>query len=103
MAARAKSIQLREIGKVEAVPALFNINEPFLFGLPVVYNVNLFVPFIGVPMDTTIVAYILHAIGFTTDIRVQQPCPTRCLFMKRFDPKTYKKEQEEAKEMPMLN
>lgn len=25
------------------------------------------------------------------------------LLMKRFDPKTYKKEQEEAKEMPMLN
>lgn len=25
------------------------------------------------------------------------------LFMKRFDPKIYKKEQEEAKEMPMLN
>lgn len=44
---RAKSTQLKEIGKVELVPAIFNINEPLLFGLPIVYNVNLFVPFIG--------------------------------------------------------
>ncbi|GHN21051.1 hypothetical protein ME784_15660 [Lactobacillus delbrueckii] len=76
MAGRAKSTQLREIGKVEAVPALFNINEPFLFGLPVVYNVNLFVPFIGAPMASAIVAYIFHAIGFMPDIKVQQPWPT---------------------------
>lgn len=127
MAGRAKSAQLREIGKVEAVPALFNINEPFLFGLPVVYNVNLFVPFIGAPMASAIVAYIFHAIGFMPDIKVQQPWPTPiglggylatlswrgavvaivCAivafviwypFMKRFDLKTYKKEQEEAKQ-----
>lgn len=46
---RAKSTQLKEIGKVELVPAIFNINEPLLFGLPIVYNVNLFVPIYRCP------------------------------------------------------
>ncbi len=34
----AKSQQMKSIGKVEMVPGVFNINEPFLFGLPMVMN-----------------------------------------------------------------
>lgn len=40
----AKSSQLKAIGKVTFVPALFNINEPVIFGAPVAFNPILMVP-----------------------------------------------------------
>src|SRR6478609_7900238 len=36
--ARAKSAQLRSVGRLGIVPALFNVNEPILFGAPVVLS-----------------------------------------------------------------
>ena len=47
---RAKSAALRGVGKLSFVPALFNINEPLLFGLPVVLNGALAVPFLLAPL-----------------------------------------------------
>ena len=44
MLVRAKSVQMKTLGKLEIVPALFNINEPILFGLPLVLNPLLAVP-----------------------------------------------------------
>lgn len=41
----AKSKQLKSIGKLTIVPGIFNINEPVPFGLPVVMNPMLAVPF----------------------------------------------------------
>ena len=76
MAFAAKSKQLRELGKLEAVPAIFNINEPLLFGLPIVYNVFLFVPFILAPMVCSMVAYAAIAMRLVPKIIVQQPWPT---------------------------
>lgn len=40
----AKSKQLKSVGKLTIVPGIFNINEPVLFGLPVVMNPMLAVP-----------------------------------------------------------
>lgn len=76
MAFAAKSKQLRELGKLEAVPAIFNINEPILFGLPIVYNVHLFVPFLLAPMTCSMVAYAAIAMRLVPKIIVQQPWPT---------------------------
>jgi PTS system cellobiose-specific IIC component len=45
----AKSKQLRLVGKTGIVPALFNINEPLLFGAPVVMNGKLAPPFVLAP------------------------------------------------------
>lgn len=73
---RARSSQLKEIGKVEIVPAIFNINEPLIFGLPIVYNVELGVPFILAPCASMMVYYIGRVIGFVPKIIVQQPWPT---------------------------
>jgi PTS system cellobiose-specific IIC component len=49
---RARSAALRSVGKLAAVPALFNINEPILFGLPMVLNGALAVPFLLAPLCT---------------------------------------------------
>ncbi|MDR3189663.1 MAG: PTS sugar transporter subunit IIC [Lactobacillaceae bacterium] len=60
---RARSVQLRSLGKIEAVPALFNINEPFLFGLPLVLNPMLAIPFFLTPVVVAASTYIVIAIG----------------------------------------
>lgn len=53
----AKSKQLKTLGKLEMVPALFNINEPILFGIPVVMNPMLAIPFIAMPVIACIIQY----------------------------------------------
>lgn len=63
MVAFAKSKQLKTLGRLEAIPALFNINEPLLFGLPVVMNPVLAIPFIAVPVISCILEYFALATG----------------------------------------
>jgi PTS system lactose-specific IIC component len=46
----AKSKQLRAVGKTSIVPVLFAVNEPILFGAPIVLNPVLFFPFILTPI-----------------------------------------------------
>lgn len=46
----AKSKQLKTIGKASAVPVLFGVNEPILFGAPMVLNPVFFIPFILTPI-----------------------------------------------------
>ena len=53
----AKSKQLKEIGKLGFVPSFFNVNEPVLFGTPIVLNPMLLVPFIIMPMLSGIIQY----------------------------------------------
>lgn len=53
----AKSQQMKSIGKVEMVPGLFNINEPFLFGLPMVMNPVLAIPFFLTPVIVSATVY----------------------------------------------
>lgn len=59
----AKSIQFKSIGQIEAVPAIFNINEPFLFGLPLVMNPFLAVPFFLTPVIVALTTYLVIASG----------------------------------------
>jgi len=47
---RARSQQLKLVGRAGFLPALFNVNEPLLFGVPVVMNGKLAVPFIAAPL-----------------------------------------------------
>lgn len=53
----SKSAQLRQIGKIGIAPAFFNINEPVLFGVPVVLNPMLAVPFILMPVLSGLIEY----------------------------------------------
>ena len=57
-ALRSKSKQLNTIGKLGIVPAIFNVTEPFLFGLPIVYNGSLLIPFVACPVINTTIAYL---------------------------------------------
>lgn len=60
----AKSKQYKALGKVAAFPALFNVNEPVVFGFPIVMNPVLFLPFLLVPVLAAVIVYGAIAIGF---------------------------------------
>ena len=55
---RSKSVHLKAVGKLCIVPSIFNINEPVIFGSPIVMNPILFIPFVGAPMINATIAYI---------------------------------------------
>ncbi|OTN76343.1 hypothetical protein A5886_001420 [Enterococcus sp. 8G7_MSG3316] len=59
----AKSKQYREVGKIAAGPYIFNIGEPALFGIPLMLNVNYFIPFVFANAISTIVAYVAFALS----------------------------------------
>ena len=54
----SKRADYREIAKMSIVPGLFNINEPVIFGLPIVLNPILMIPFILTPMVNIMVGYL---------------------------------------------
>ncbi len=60
----AKSEQYKSLGKLSVFPAIFNINEPVIFGFPVVLNPLMFIPFISVPVVASLMVYISIASGF---------------------------------------
>ena len=59
----AKSKQCKELGKLGGVPGIFNINEPILFGTPIIMNPFLALPFIGMPVLSGIITYFALATG----------------------------------------
>ena len=59
----AKSKQNKEMGKLGIVPGLFTINEPVVFGYPLIMNPLLAIPFILTPVVQTLVAYFAMAIN----------------------------------------
>jgi len=53
----AKSKQYKELGKLSLIPSLFNINEPVIFGTPIVLNPFLLIPFVLTP---TLVGLLMY-------------------------------------------
>lgn len=56
--------RLRTIARLAMVPALFNINEPLLFGLPIVFNPFLALPFVVAPALLATITYAVVAHGW---------------------------------------
>ena len=53
----------RGLGLTAAFPMLFNINELMVFGLPIIYNPAMLIPFLLVPMVCYSVAYLALSLG----------------------------------------
>ena len=70
---RSRSTQLRAVGKVALGPAIFNINEPVTFGVPMMLNPIMMIPFILVPVLIVTINYIVFAIGLVHVPVVIQP------------------------------
>ena len=73
----ARSQQMKSLLRMSFVPGLFNINEPIIFGLPIVFNPYLLIPFILVPLVALYVTYFAISIGFMAPFSaVQVPWTT---------------------------
>lgn len=59
----AKSKQNKTMGKLGIIPGLFTINEPVVFGYPLIMNPLMVIPFILTPVVQTLVAYFSMYIG----------------------------------------
>jgi len=62
----AKSTQLKAISKVTITPALFNINEPVIFGAPVAFNPILMIPMWLNGLIIPAITYIVLSLGWVT-------------------------------------
>lgn len=63
LALTSKSKQLKTIGKLAFIPSLFNINEPLIFGLPLMYNPIMMIPFIIVMPLNGLITYLAMSSG----------------------------------------
>lgn len=58
-----KSKRIKELGKLAFIPGVFGINEPIVFGLPIVLNPMILIPFMLVPTVNIVISYIFMSIG----------------------------------------
>lgn len=61
---RAKSQQLKAIGKASIIPGLFGINEPVAFGAPIVFNPILMIPYVGGSIILALIMWACYSVGF---------------------------------------
>ncbi len=69
----AKSSYGKALGKTSLVPSIFNINEPMIFGAPIVLNPMLIIPFIIAPMVNGTIAYLLTTMGMINPVVATPP------------------------------
>lgn len=50
-----KSKQLKAIGKASFIPVMFAVNEPLLFGAPIILNPYFFIPFVLAPVVNVVI------------------------------------------------
>lgn len=60
---RAKSERYKALNKVSLIPGLFNINEPLVFGLPIMFNPIMLIPTVIAPLAGAGVAMIFIKLG----------------------------------------
>ena len=74
-----KSKRNRAIGRASVVPTFFGVNEPILFGAPLVLNPIFFIPFIFAPIaNVWIFKFFIETLGmnsFTTNLPWTTPAP----------------------------
>ena len=72
----SKNKASKSIAKLGLAPGIFNINEPVIFGYPVVYNMALMIPFVALPAIGIAIAYAATALGFMSKCVVYIPWTT---------------------------
>lgn len=72
----SKRDDYKAIGKIAIPCGIFNINEPLTFGLPIVLNPILAIPFMIAPLINSAFAYFMTTIGFCGRMVVNAPWTT---------------------------
>lgn len=65
---KSKSEQIKTIGRLSIIPAFFGINEPVLFGLPIVLNPIFLIPFLLTHVVNIIIVYFAMSFDFVNKI-----------------------------------
>lgn len=72
----SKREDYKSIGKLALAPGCFNINEPLMFGLPVVLNPIFTIPLVVVPVISLVIAYFATSLGVVEKTVVMVPWTT---------------------------
>ncbi|WP_231036043.1 PTS sugar transporter subunit IIC [Pectinatus sottacetonis] len=65
-----------EVAKLGLTPGIFEINEPIIFGLPIVFNIPMMIPFVLSPIIGACIGYFATAIGFIKPLFIFVPWTT---------------------------
>ena len=71
-----RNLATRSVAEMSLVPGLFNINEPVIFGYPIVYNITLIIPFILQPAIGIIIGYAATSLNLMNKCVVYIPWTT---------------------------
>lgn len=63
-----KSERIKSIGKLALGPAIFQINEPIIFGVPVVLNPVMMIPFVLASFSGVLIPYLGMSIGLVSKL-----------------------------------
>lgn len=63
---------LKEVGRFTLIPGIFNINEPMMFGAPMILNPYMFIPFNLVPLVLTTISYSAIKFGLVNGFSTYQ-------------------------------
>lgn len=66
MMCKSKAKSLKSIGKVGLVPTIFGINEPIIFGIPIIMNPFMFIPFVFGPVIIAVISYMAMYTGLVS-------------------------------------
>lgn len=64
---KSKVPQYRTIGKLSLIPGICSINEPVIFGLPIVFNPILGIPFILTPIVSLLLTYVAENLNIISN------------------------------------
>jgi cellobiose PTS system EIIC component len=65
--------QSKTMARLSIGPGIFNINEPVIFGYPIVFNLPLMIPFVLFQMLSIVIGYSATALGFVRPAVAQIP------------------------------
>lgn len=70
---KSRSAYGKALGRTTFLPAVFNINEPMIFGAPIVLNPMLMIPFIVTPVVCATIAWFATSFGWINRVVVLAP------------------------------
>ncbi len=80
----SRSERYKTLGRLAIAPSLCGINEPLLFGMPIVMNAYMAIPFILVPVLNVLLAYFTMSIGLVSAPRIATTVMGTPVFMDGF-------------------
>lgn len=72
----SKQKSANQVARLSVSPGLFNINEPVIFGLPIVFNLPLMIPFVLLPAIGIYFAWLCTTLGWMSKCVVMIPWTT---------------------------